>query len=127
MTMQYLADATGFNRVFISNLEADQAKASPPTLRKLSKALGVSIAYLGNYEILPEDTLGQRIEKARLYHGLRKTELAQQIGVNPKTIRLWERDKRKPLKCYLDKLNTYLEILKTPMLFNIQDKQRINN
>jgi transcriptional regulator with XRE-family HTH domain len=42
--------------------------------------------------VLPENTLGQRIRKARLYHGLTKKEFADKLGVNEKTVRLWEED-----------------------------------
>lgn len=64
------------------------------TVRALAKALEQPIWFLGCYEVLPEDTLGQRIRKARLYHGLTKKEFADKLGlgVNEKTIRLWEAD-----------------------------------
>ena len=48
--------------------------------------------FLGCYEKLPEDTLGQRIRKTRLYHGLTKKEFSDRLGVNEKTVRLWEAD-----------------------------------
>lgn len=52
--------------------------------------------------------MGQRIRKARLRRGLIKVELAQILGVNVKTLREWESDKRKPLKKRLTVLEEYL-------------------
>lgn len=55
------------------------------TVRALAEALKQPVWFLGCYELLPEDTLGQRIRKARLYHGLTKKEFANRFGVNEKT------------------------------------------
>lgn len=111
MTVRDLAAVTGLTPATISGLEAGRTTASLPNLRKLAQALGVPIAYLGCYETLPENTLGQRITKARLYHGLTKEEMARVIGVDPKTLRLWEQDKHQPLQRYSTVLNTYMAIL----------------
>lgn len=92
----------------ISYLESGINTASLQTLRKLAKALEVPIAYLGCFEKLPEDTLGQRITKARLYHGLTKKEMAHAISVDPKTLRSWEQDRHKPLEKHLEKLKKYI-------------------
>jgi transcriptional regulator with XRE-family HTH domain len=69
------------------------------------------VAYLGCYDKLPEHTLGQRITKARLYHGLTKEELAEKLGVDPKTLRHWEQDKQEPLQQHHTTLAVYLAIL----------------
>ncbi|MBW2672113.1 MAG: transcriptional regulator [Deltaproteobacteria bacterium] len=111
MTIRDLSAATGLSVTALSRLEADKFNAALPNLRTLAKALGVSIAYLGCFEKLPENTLGQRITKARLYHGLTKKEMAQAIGVDPKTLRSWEQDKHQPLNRYFTVLNSYLAIL----------------
>lgn len=87
------------------------AKASIKNLSILSKILEVPIPYLGCFENLPEKTLGQRITKARLYHGYTKKDFASLLNVNVSTIRYWERDDRKPLGMYMDTLNKYLSIL----------------
>lgn len=52
--------------------------------------------------------MGQRIRKARLCSGLMKVEFAQILGVNVKTLREWESDKRKPSKRCLTVLEEYL-------------------
>ncbi|NPV92072.1 MAG: helix-turn-helix transcriptional regulator [Firmicutes bacterium] len=111
MTIRDLSADTGLSVTAIGNLEADKFNAVLPNLRALANALGVPVAYLGCFERLPESTLGQRITKARMYHGFTKDEMARVIGVDPKTLRLWEQDKHQPLQRYSTVLNTYMAIL----------------
>ena len=111
MTIRDLCAVTGLSDVTIKNLESDKFNASLPNLRKFAKVLKVSIEYLGCFEMLPENTLAQRITKARLFHGLTKEEFAQIIGVDVKTLRNWEQGKHVPLPRYSDVLNQYLEVL----------------
>jgi len=111
MTIRDLAAATGLSVTAIGSLEADKFKATLPHLRSLARVLGVPIAYLGCFERLPENTLGQRITKARLYHGLTKEEMAWAIGVDQKTLRSWEQDKHQPLQRYSTVLDAYLAML----------------
>jgi len=112
MTIRDLCAVTGLSDVTIKNLESDKFNASLPNLRIFAKVLRVSIGYLGCFEILPENTLAQRITKARLFHGLTKEEFAQIIGINVKTLRNWEQGKHAPLPRHSDALNQYLEVLK---------------
>jgi len=111
LTIRDLAAATGLSVVSLGNLETDKCKASLPNLRTLAKVLGHPIVYLGCFERLPVKTLGQRITKARLYHGLTKEEMAQSIGVDQKTLRHWEQDKHQPLRRHSATLSKYIEIL----------------
>ncbi|MEG6615419.1 helix-turn-helix transcriptional regulator [Peptococcaceae bacterium 1198_IL3148] len=112
MTIRDLATIAQIAPNNISLLETDKTKAKLHTLRRLSSALDAPVSYLGCFESLPEDTLGQRISKARHFHGLTKRELAATIGVNVKTLREWEQDKRQPLQRYIGQLKTYMAILK---------------
>lgn len=111
MTINDLAAAAGLSTVAISCLEAGKTAAALPNLRKFSDILGVPVSYLGQFESLPENTLGQRIKKARLYHGLTKRELARILGVDEKTLRHWEMDRHVPLERYLTILHKYLKAL----------------
>jgi len=111
MTIRTLAKAVGMTPEAISKLEAGKSTASLPTLRKLAQVLGAPIAYLGCFETLPENTLGQKITKARLFHGLTKEEMARAIGVDVKTLRHWEQDKHTPLERYFSILKEYLKVL----------------
>ncbi len=111
MTIRDLAAAASISPTAISGLEADKRKAKITNLRKFADILGVPVPYLGCFEKLPERTLGQRITKARLYHGLTKEEMAAKLGVDPKTLRLWEQDKHEPLQQHHTILAVYLAIL----------------
>lgn len=112
LTMTELAEKANLSLRTICLLENNTtAKASIKNLSILSKILEVPIPYLGCFENLPEKTLGQRITKARLYHGYTKKDFASLLNVNVSTIRYWERDDRKPLGMYMDTLNKYLSIL----------------
>lgn len=106
-----LAAATGLSVRSLRLAEQNKSSVSPSNLRKLSEALGVSIAYLGCFESLPEHTLGQQIKKARLYHGYNKREFAKKIGVSARMIWLWEKDEYRPSQKYMERLDKFLAIL----------------
>ncbi|MUG45542.1 helix-turn-helix domain-containing protein [Paenibacillus woosongensis] len=95
----------------ISNIERDTVEPSLTTLRKLSVVLDKPIPYLGCFESLPEDTLGQQIIKARYYRGLLAAEAALELGVDVKTISNWESDRNTPSK--IIELEQFLAVLKT--------------
>jgi len=114
MTIKELAELSGLTCEAISNIETNKHTPKMPTFRALAKSLKVPISYLGCFEILPEQTLGQKIKKARLFHGYNREEFAKRIGINVRTLRLWEQDKVKPTSENMDTLNRYLNILKIP-------------
>lgn len=87
-----VARAAGLSSATVSKVENGRQIPIVVTVRALAEVLKQPIWFLGCYEVLPEDTLGQRIRKARLYEGLTKKEFADKIGVNEKTVRLWEAD-----------------------------------
>lgn len=87
-----VARAAGLSSATVSKVENGRQIPIVVTVRVLAEMLKQPVWFLGCYEVLPEDTLGQRIRKARLYHGLTKKEFADRLGVNEKTIRLWEAD-----------------------------------
>jgi transcriptional regulator with XRE-family HTH domain len=62
MMLVDLAAATGLSFVSLRLAEQNKTSVSPSNLRKLSEALGVSIANLGCFENLSEHTLGQQIK-----------------------------------------------------------------
>ncbi|KLI01273.1 DNA-binding protein [Brevibacillus formosus] len=69
-------------------------KVSPPSLRRLSNVLGVSVAFLGCFEKMPESTLGEHIIKARLYYGYTKREFAALLRISERTLYEWEYDRK---------------------------------
>ncbi|RNB57919.1 transcriptional regulator [Brevibacillus gelatini] len=110
MLLVELAAATGLSVRSLRLAEQNKLTVSPPNLRKLSEALGMSIAYLGCFENLPEHTLGQRIKKARLYHGYNKREFGKKLGVSTRMILWWEKDVYRPSEKYMERLDKFLAI-----------------
>ncbi|MED2011385.1 helix-turn-helix transcriptional regulator [Brevibacillus borstelensis] len=111
MCLVDLAKATGLSVVSLRLAEQNRTTVTPTNLRTIADALGVSVAYLGCFESLSEDTLGQRIRKARLYHGYTKREFAKIFGLSSRMILGWEKDEFLPSDKYLPLLNEYLSIL----------------
>lgn len=111
MTIKELSNKTGLSTIHIGYMEANRTKGSLSTLRKLAEVLDTTVAYLGCFENLPGDTFGQKIYKARHYHGLTMKEFANKLGVNPWTIRKWENGSSKPLEENFNKLTKMLDIL----------------
>ncbi|WP_242466581.1 helix-turn-helix domain-containing protein [Brevibacillus brevis] len=106
-----LAAVTGLCTRTIGLAEANKLKVSPPSLRRLSKVLGVSVAFLGCFEKLPESTLGERIIKARFYYGYTKREFAALLGISERTLYEWEHDRKIPPPTPLNDLSKYLAVL----------------
>ncbi len=106
-----LANAIKISQTNLINIENNKTISSLPTLRKLGKVLDVKISYLGCFENLPEETLGQRITKARCYMGLTKKELAEKMEVDVKTITNWEKDYFKPNKKLNESLKRFFKIV----------------
>ncbi|MCG8400332.1 MAG: XRE family transcriptional regulator [Firmicutes bacterium] len=115
MTILELATVTGFNETTISQLENNKNKPLITTFRLLAEALGVTVAFLGCFENLPEENLSQQIRKSRLFHGFNKKEFAASLRVDTHTIIAWESGTRKPLKRHMKRLSSYLSILNKPL------------
>jgi site-specific DNA recombinase len=109
MTIRKLAAAAKMSPEALSYIENEKTKPSLPRLRTLAQILDMTIAYLGCFEDLPEDTLGQKITKARLHLGMQKTEFARMIGVHVRSIWDWEKDVVKPYPKQMEKLKSFLE------------------
>jgi transcriptional regulator with XRE-family HTH domain len=111
MLLVDLAKATGLSVESLRSAEQNKTAVTPPNLRVLADALDVSVAYLGCFENLPEETLGQRIKKARLYHGYTKIGFARIFGLSSRMIQGWEKDEYLPPEKYMSKLKELLQIL----------------
>ncbi|BAU27651.1 helix-turn-helix protein [Aneurinibacillus soli] len=91
-----LAKQAKLTKEMISMIERGVYTPKIKTLKKLSEALDIPIWYLGCFENLPEDTLGQRLRKAKLYAGLISSELAQILSASHRSVCSWERDEAIP-------------------------------
>jgi DNA-binding XRE family transcriptional regulator len=58
--------------------------------------------------LYPDRTLGERIRKWRLEHGLFQTDLAKKIGVSEMSIVNWEKGRTRPNKQSLERLEKIL-------------------
>jgi len=65
------------------------------------------------YKALPEDTIGEKIRKQRLLHGLEKEEFCEMISTEEKSLEFWESNKiipaPKSIKKICDLLNLTLD------------------
>jgi len=107
-TIRKLAKKAGVSEVSLSNIENGRSPPSIKTLKAISPFLDTSIAELGCFEDLPEDTLGQKILKARMSCGMCRKEIADSIGISERTIFNWEKDYAVSPKEQLSKLYSTL-------------------
>lgn len=121
-TIRELADAVGMSDVAIGHIELGKRVPAVNTLRKLSTALEQPVWYLSGIETLPENTLGQRVRKARLILGMTKTEFAQQLGVDIHTLMRWERNQTVPADCHLERLLPYLQKAKEALKAKLEPR-----
>ncbi len=105
LTIRELATKINITSTALSGIERNCHQPSPKSLRLLSEVLQQPIYYLGCLEELPDTTLGDRLKKARAYRGLSIIEGADYLGVNVKTIKNWEANRKIPSK----RFNTYVE------------------
>lgn len=110
-TTKELAEMSEMSAKQLSNIECGKSGISISNLRNLAKILNVSVAYLGCFENMPEDTPGQRLKKARYYHGLTIKETAEKIEVDYTTIKRWKNDRSKPLEKYNKLVEKFVAIL----------------
>ncbi|WP_283248949.1 helix-turn-helix domain-containing protein [Paenibacillus antibioticophila] len=111
LTMKELSQVAEISITSIGYIERNVVVASLPTLRKLSKCLKEPIHFLGCFEGMPEDTIGQRFKKARYYRGLLGREAADLICVDEKTINNWESGRKVPSNKYYCKIKEFLKII----------------
>ena len=112
MTIKELAQLIEIRPKSLNRIELNQSIASLSTLRKLSKILKAPIWYLGYFETLPENTFGQKLQKARLYYGYTKKEFARILNINEKTITNIEKDLHNPSPITKKAILPYLKTLK---------------
>ncbi|MFB5673573.1 helix-turn-helix domain-containing protein [Paenibacillus terreus] len=111
MTIRELASRVSMTPEGLGMIERNIHPPSLPILHELSKVLQRPISHLGCYENMPETTIGDKIKKARHYHGLTKLELSKLIKVNEKTVRNWESNRTRISDEYMSLLKEYLEVL----------------
>jgi transcriptional regulator with XRE-family HTH domain len=76
--------------VSVGDLERNRVIPLIRTIKKLSTILQQPIWFLGCYEMMPESTFWERLEKARYYHGHTKEERAKSIRFNQRNVSRWK-------------------------------------
>ncbi|NJJ37790.1 helix-turn-helix domain-containing protein [Paenibacillus apii] len=109
MTAREVSEFVGISETALFYIEGKKIMPSLSTLKCLSELFNLPVSYLGCFESLPEETLGQRIKKARMYQGLRVAEFAKLLGVDQKTINNWENDRRKPLSKHMKEIKKFVD------------------
>jgi len=66
------------------------------------------IAFLGYNPLPAADTLAEQLMRQRTSLGLTQKETAQQLGVDPSTLALWEGGEREPTGAFLARANRFL-------------------
>lgn len=109
-TQLELANLIGLKYYAISCIEKS-GKFRLETLKKLSKALDKPAAYLGCFENMPESTFQERFKKARHYHSFDLITTAKYLGVNQRTIYMWENGLSVPNNENIKKIYEFMRIL----------------
>ena len=111
LLIKTLAQKAGISIAGLSGIENGRINPDLQTIKKLAIIFEVPIPFLGCYDMLPETTLLEKLEKARLYHGHTKEEMAPEIGVVIKSIFAWQNG-RQPGEKSREKLDKYFKILR---------------
>ncbi|AJS61523.1 hypothetical protein UB51_12705 [Paenibacillus sp. IHBB 10380] len=111
LTIRELATKTGLTPEAISMMERNTHPPSLSSLRKISIVLKKPIHFLGCYEDMNEETLGDQIKKARYYKGLTLEEAGEHFGADVKTIRSWETNRRRPSNRHINEVKLFVDII----------------
>lgn len=85
--MRQLSEISNISQVCLTKIELGSTSGNIKILSKLANILDLSLIYLGAFDLLPEDTIQQQLEKAILIHGHFKSEAAAAIGIDVRTYR----------------------------------------
>jgi|LGVF01.2.fsa_nt_gb transcriptional regulator with XRE-family HTH domain len=108
--IKHLAEKADVNYgTLVSIVKRDSDGINIHTLTKIAKALEVDISVLGDVD-KKNDSVGERIKKARKELGISQKILGELIGVSEVRIGQWERNYRKPKIDVLTKIAQALDV-----------------
>jgi transcriptional regulator with XRE-family HTH domain len=97
-----VAEKLQVNQMTVCNWETNRTS---PQLRFIPSI----VAFLGySPDYTQSDSLGKRILARRRLLGLSQKELAHHLGIDQSTLRRWERDRSRPSKKLLRRLDAFL-------------------
>ena len=105
LTQEQLGNMCGIKGESIRRYELEKVNPKMPNLRKISKALNVSVSEIDeSISCVSTNTIGTRIRKQRIIHGVTQKELAQRTGLSVGTIQQLEYEQ------YLTRMETVKKI-----------------
>ena len=108
-TLKGLAERSGLSFTTISALEAGQAVFKLSTLSALAGALDIDSSVLTDAKNMPEDTLAQKLEKARIMHCHTRQQAMQAIGISNHTYMDVIKGRRQPCENTMAKIIEYIK------------------
>ena len=108
-SMKGLARRCGITWNTISALERGQNVYELATLKSLASALGVDLAVFTDAHNMPESTLGEKIEKARILRGHTRKEAMAAIGISNHTYMSVIFGRRQPSEQTMVKIMKYIK------------------
>ena len=107
--MKGLAKRSGITWNTISALERGQNVYELATLKALAQALDVDLAVFTDAHNMPEGTLGEKLEKARMLRGHTRKEAMAAIGISNHTYMSVILGRRQPSKKTVGKIIEYIK------------------
>lgn len=86
-SLRQLAEISNISQVCLTRIELGNTSSNIKILAKLAAVLDMPLDYIGALDIMPDDSLQERLEKAILMHEHFKAEAAVAIGIDIRTFR----------------------------------------
>ena len=109
-TIKGLAERSGISLTTISALESGQPVYKLSTLASISHALDVDSSAFTDANNMPEDTLAQKLEKARITHCHTRQQAMEAIGISNHTYMDVVKGRRQPCEKTMAKIIEYIKI-----------------
>lgn len=108
-TIKGLAERSGLSFATISALESGQPVYKLSTLASISHALDIDSSVFTDASNMPEDTLAQKLEKARITHCHTRQQAMEAIGISNHTYMDVVKGRRQPSNMTMAKILRYFD------------------
>lgn len=108
-TIKGLAERSGLSFATISALESGQPVYKLSTLASISHALDIDSSVFTDAKNMPEDTLAQKLEKARITHCHTRQQAMEAIGISNHTYMDVVKGRRRPSNMTMAKILRYFD------------------
>jgi len=97
LTRQNLSELSGISLTTLSKIENNHClNHDVKVIKRLAEALHQPIWFIGCYDLLPNDSLGEQIRRMRLNNGQYIQELADELGIDPHFVSRYEKGTATP-------------------------------